>query len=67
MVFDTKFCALPGSDRGLLMRGLPELLRLSSRPPPGDSVGEAALEGTCVVSVSECQLCHFICFELACQ
>ncbi len=39
---------LLGSELGVarLVRGVPELLRRSSKSPAGDSAGEAALEGT---------------------
>jgi len=40
---------LLGSDLGVarLARGVPELLRRSSKSPAGDKAGDAALEGTC--------------------
>lgn len=57
---------LSGSDLGVarLARGVPELLRRSSKSPAGDRAGDAALEGTCHQQQHCFSLCSLLCKQL---
>ena len=57
---------LLGSDLGVarLARGVPEVLRRSSKSPAGDKAGDTALEGTCHQQQTCCSLCSLLCTQM---